>query len=216
MKPVNIAVLASGGGTNLQALIDNARMLGETSPYRVVCVICDRTNTGAEARALREGIPVERVLLSVLFSKDEPASLPRAQKLLARSDAVLALCRRFDADAIVLAGFLSILSGRVIEEYDGRIVNLHPSLLPEFGGEGMWGHRVHEAVIGAGKRESGCTVHYVNSVVDGGGIIVQKKIPVRENDTPDTLAARLAPLEHEAIVEAVTILCEKIRGAKRG
>jgi phosphoribosylglycinamide formyltransferase-1 len=213
MRPLNIVVLASGGGTNLQALIDEERRLGAISPYRILCVICDRTGTGAQERAARAGIAAELVLLSDILSGEERGAFSRRQKLRARSDAILALCKRRGAEAVVLAGFLSILAGKIIGEYDGRIINLHPALLPEFGGEGMWGRHVHQAVIAAGKTESGCTVHYVTSQVDAGEHLVQKKIPVNKDDTPETLAARLAPVEHAAIVEAVKLLAERLNRA---
>ena len=210
MSALNIAVLASGNGSNLQALIDEQNRLRQNSPYAVTLVICDRVFTKARERAERAGISVETVLLADILSPEECAAFSRAQKLAARSDAILALCKTRGVQAIVLAGFLSILSGDIVTEYAGRIINLHPALLPEFGGEGMWGHHVHQAVIDAGKTHSGCTVHYVDSSVDGGAHILQKKIPVLKDDTPETLAARLAPVEHEAIVEAVKVLASRL------
>jgi phosphoribosylglycinamide formyltransferase-1 len=133
------------------------------------------------------------------------------EKRNAVSDAVLSLCRSYGAEAVVLAGFLTILRGAVISEYSGRIINLHPALLPKFGGEGMWGHHVHEAVLAAGEKESGCTVHLVDSGCDTGTILIQKKVPVLPGDTVESLYARIAPQEHEAMKEAVVKLAHIIR-----
>ena len=123
---------------------------------------------------------------------------------------VLGLCKERDVDIIVLAGYLSVLGGAIIEAYSGRIINLHPALLPKFGGVGMWGHNVHEAVLAAGETESGCTVHLVDAGCDTGKILVQKKVPVLPNDTPDSLYARIAPEEHKAMVEGVCMLAQKL------
>ena len=130
----------------------------------------------------------------------------RDQKREAVSDAMLSLCREYKADAIVLAGYLSVLKGAIIDEYEDRIVNLHPALLPKFGGVGMWGDNVHQAVLASGEKESGCTVHLVDSGCDTGKILVQKKVPVMDGDTVESLYARIAPKEHEAIVEGVCLL----------
>ena len=134
----------------------------------------------------------------------------RDTKRIAVSNAVLELCKAYHIDAIVLAGYLSVLGGKIIESYKDRIVNLHPALLPKFGGVGMWGHNVHEAVIAAGEKESGCTVHLVDSGCDTGRILVQKKVPVMPDDTPDSLYARIAPEEHKAMVEGVCLLAENL------
>ena len=100
------------------------------------------------------------------------------------------------------------LSGKILEEYKDKIINLHPALLPKFGGVGMWGHHVHEAVLAAGEKESGCTIHLVSSECDGGKILIQKKVPVMSGDTPDSLYERIAPEEHKAIVEGLLLLCK--------
>ena len=110
----------------------------------------------------------------------------------------------------MLAGWLTVLCGPIIGEYGGKIINLHPALLPKFGGVGMWGRRVHEAVIAEGERESGCTVHFVDSGCDTGAILVQKKVNVMPDDTADTLYARIAPVEHDAIVEGACLLAERL------
>jgi len=194
-KPMRIAVLVSGGGTNLQALID------AQEKYEIVAVIADRECYATE-RARKGGIPA-------LFALP-PAGVPRTEARLAVSDRILEIAREYKADALVLAGFLTIISGSVITEYANRIVNLHPALLPKFGGKGMWGHHVHEAVLASGDRESGCTIHLVDSGCDTGPILLQKKVPVLPGDTAETLAARISGEEHEAIVEGTKLLAERL------
>ena len=129
------------------------------------------------------------------------------------SNGVLELCRQHQIEAIVLAGFLTVLGGDIIQEYKGRIINLHPALLPKFGGEGMWGHHVHEAVLAAGETESGCTIHLVDSGCDTGEILLQKKVPVLPGDTPESLYARIAPQEHVAMVEGVELLAQRLKAS---
>ena len=120
---------------------------------------------------------------------------------------MLQVCDEYKVDAIVEAGCLTVLVGEILNRYENKIINLHPALLPKFGGVGMWGHHVHEAVIAAGEKESGCTVHLVTSECDGGKILLQKKVPVLPDDTPDSLYAHIAPEEHKAIVEGLLLLC---------
>lgn len=206
---MNITVLVSGGGTNLQALIDYQNSHADC-PYRIKLVISNTKNAYALERAKNAGIPVEvRSPFSVL-GKEKAQSASRDEKRIAISDAILDLCREYEIDAIVLAGYLSVLGGKIIGEYSGKIINLHPALLPKFGGVGMWGHNVHEAVLAAGEKESGCTVHLVDSGCDTGKILVQKKVPVLPDDTPDSLYARIAPEEHQAMVEGVCLLAKML------
>ena len=206
---MNIAVLVSGGGTNLQALIDfeqQKHSAGETCPYHIALVVSNTKNAYALERAAHAGIPAEiRSPYSVLGAEKAKAA-SRDEKRLAVSDAILSLCEQNGIDAIVLAGYLSVLCGRILSVYSERIINLHPALLPKFGGIGMWGHNVHEAVLAAHESESGCTVHLVDAGCDTGKILVQKRVPVMPGDTPDTLYARIAPLEHEALLEGVCLL----------
>lgn len=206
---MRIAVLVSGGGTNLQALIDYEKS-NPDCPYKIALVVSNTKNAYALERAKNAGIPAEiRSPFSVLGA--EKARLAdRDTKRIAISDAILDLCREYQIDAVVLAGYLSVLGGKIIDAYSGRIINLHPALLPKFGGVGMWGHNVHEAVLAAGEKESGCTVHLVDSGCDTGKILVQKKVPVMPGDTPDTLYARIAPEEHKAMVEGVCVLARMI------
>ncbi|MBO6132298.1 MAG: phosphoribosylglycinamide formyltransferase [Treponema sp.] len=202
---MNIAVFVSGGGTNLQALIDYEKNTA-VCPYHIVLVASNTKKAYALERARLAGIPAfVRSPVSVLGA-DKAAVADRDQKREAVSDAMLSLCREHKADAIVLAGYLSVLKGAIIDEYKDRIVNLHPALLPKFGGVGMWGDNVHQAVLASGEKESGCTVHLVDSGCDTGKILVQKKVPVMEGDTVESLYARIAPKEHEAIVEGVCLL----------
>lgn len=144
------------------------------------------------------------------MGEEKAKQASKEEKRIAVSDAALKAAKDAGCDAIVLAGWLTVLSGRIIEEYSNRIVNLHPALLPKFGGVGMWGHNVHEAVLAAGETESGCTVHLVDSGCDTGKILVQKKVPVLKGDTPETLYARIAPEEHKAMVEGVCRLAEML------
>ncbi len=209
MEKKNIAVLVSGGGTNLQALIDYEKS-AEDCPYHVALVVSNTKSAYALERARLAGIQAEiRSPFSVMGS-DAAKAADRDTKRIAVSDAVLELCRENKIDAIVLAGYLSVLGGAIIDEYANRIVNLHPALLPKFGGVGMWGHNVHEAVLASGEKESGCTVHLVDAGCDTGRILVQKKVPVLPGDTPETLYARIAPEEHKAMVEGVCLLAKSL------
>ncbi|WP_428769116.1 phosphoribosylglycinamide formyltransferase [Treponema sp. HNW] len=208
-KACKTAVLVSGGGTNLQALIDYEKTQAPC-PYRIEAVFSDTKKAYAIERACKAGIRTEIVSPYAILGAQGAAQASKNEKRQAVSKRILALCKERGIELIVLAGFLTVLSGKLIDEYEGRIINLHPALLPDFGGEGMWGHHVHEAVLASGKKESGCTVHFVNSGCDTGKIILQKKIPVLPGDTPETLAARLAPEEHKAIVEAVCMAAKAL------
>ena len=208
MTKKKVAVLVSGGGTNLQALIDYQTAQGDACPYEIVCVISDTKKAFALERAAKAGIPGVICSPFAVMGAEVAKAASRDEKRLAVSDAVLAKCREFGAQTIVQAGWLTVLSGKILEEYKDKIINLHPALLPKFGGVGMWGHHVHEAVLAAGEKESGCTIHLVSSECDGGKILIQKKVPVMPGDTPDTLYARIAPEEHKAIVEGLLLLCK--------
>ena len=208
---LSIAVFVSGSGTNLQALIDYEKSHA-SCPYSVSLVVSDRKDAYALERAKKAGIATELVSAYAVLGKEKAEAASRDEKRLAVSNAALAACKKHKADAIVLAGWLTVLCGPIISEYGGKIINLHPALLPKFGGVGMWGRRVHEAVIAEGEKESGCTVHFLDSGCDTGAILVQKKVNVMPGDTPDTLYARIAPVEHEAIVEGACILAEKLSG----
>ena len=202
------AVLVSGGGTNLQALIDYQKINEASCPYEIVCVISDHKDAYALERAAKAGIPSKITSPYSVMGAENAKAASRDEKRLAVSNAVFECCREYKAQAIVQAGWLTVLCGDILKEYEGKIINLHPALLPKFGGVGMWGHHVHEAVLASGEKESGCTIHLVSSECDGGKILIQKKVPVLPGDTPDSLYERIAPKEHEAIIEGLLMLCE--------
>lgn len=201
-----IAVLVSGSGTNLQALIDYEKQ-NKNCPYKIMIVISDHKDAFALERANQAGIKTAITSPYSVMGADVAKKSTREEKRLAVSNKVLEICENFNIDIIVQAGWLTVLSGKIIENYADKIINLHPSLLPKFGGVGMWGHHVHEAVLESGEKESGCTIHLVNGECDGGKILIQKKVPVLPDDTPETLYARIAPEEHKAIVEGLLLLC---------
>lgn len=205
-----VAVLVSGGGTNLQTLIDYEAGHKVDCPYEIVVVISDHKDAFALERAQKAGIPTAVTSPFSVMGKETAQNATRDQKRLAVSDAMLEQCQKYDAQIIVEAGCLTVLSGDILKIYADRIINLHPALLPKFGGVGMWGHHVHEAVLAAGETESGCTVHLVNEICDGGEILLQKKVPVLSGDTPDSLYARIAPKEHEALLEGLLLLCGRL------
>lgn len=213
-KTMNVAVLASGGGTNLQALLDAEKRMNDAAPgscpYHICAVFLDRKNAYAFERAKGAGVPAVFVNPSAVLGEEAARAASRDEKRTAVSDRVLELAEAHAADALVLAGSLTVLCGAVLQRYSGRIINLHPALLPKYGGIGMWGHHVHEAVLAAGEAESGCTVHLVDTGCDTGEILLQKRVPVLPGDTPETLAARISVEEHKAIVEATELLARRL------
>jgi phosphoribosylglycinamide formyltransferase-1 len=180
-----IAVLVSGNGTNLQAVIDYTKRKDAGASVKIV--ISDRPGAYALERAAREGI--DHIIIN---RKTHKKTI---------SDKILEQVK--DCDLIVLAGFLSILSGDILKVFKNRIINVHPSLIPSFCGPNMYGRKVHEAALKKGVKVSGCTVHIVDEGTDTGPILVQKAIPVLEGDTPETLAERILPYEHQALCEAI-------------
>jgi phosphoribosylglycinamide formyltransferase-1 len=194
--------LVSGGGTNLQALLD-AEKTGALGSGKIAVVVSDRPGVYALQRAQKAGVPA-RV-------EQPDRALPAERRREELSGRLLRIAEEYNAGLIVLAGFLSILSGGIIRRYAGRIINLHPSLLPRFGGAGMYGERVHRAVLEAGDTESGCTVHLVDAGTDTGPILLQRRVPVLAGDTPASLAERIHREEHIAIMEAAALMAEKLR-----
>jgi phosphoribosylglycinamide formyltransferase-1 len=188
-SPARVAVLASGGGSNLQALIDRFHGRSDAAA-RVELVVGGREGIGALERAARAGI-VSTVL-------DVRALGPEA--LTARLVEVLETHR---IDLVVLAGWLQLVPSAVVARFHGRMLNVHPALLPAFGGHGMYGARVHRAVIDSGARVSGATVHLVDDRYDEGKIVAQWPVPVLPGDTPETLAARVLVVEHRILPIAV-------------
>ncbi len=177
-KTVNIAVLVSGGGTNLQAIID-AEQSGIITSGKVVLVISSNENAYALKRADKAGIPTVTVPRKKCGSSE------------VFEDRLIKELEKADIDLIVLAGFMCILSSRFTAKYERRIINVHPSLIPSFCGEGFYGLHVHEAVLEKGVKITGATVHFVNEVPDGGEIIEQKAVRVRKGDTPEKLQRRV-------------------------
>jgi len=189
--PTRIAVLASGRGSNLQAIIEHFDNLARERLAKVVLVASNRADSPALIRAATASIDIAN-----FDAADDGGQL-------------LELLRKFRVDLVVLAGYLKRIPPAVIREYAERILNIHPALLPAFGGEGMYGARVHEAVIASGAKESGVTVHLVDDEYDRGAIVAQWRIPVDRSDTPDTLAARVLAVEHVVyprVIEMVAIL----------
>lgn len=190
--PLQIAVLISGGGTtliNLHRCIEQGEL-----PARIVCVICSNASAKGIERARHIGLDVAVIRPKDYADRNEYA------------EAIWRTIRESGAQLVCMAGFLTLLP--IAEDYRGRVMNIHPALLPDFGGRGMYGHHVHEAVLAAGRRQSGCTVHFADDRYDHGPIILQRTCPVEPNDTPDTLAARVFEQECLAYPQAIRLFAE--------
>jgi len=185
-----LAIFASGSGSNAENIINH--LLG-VEVAKVVIVLSENKNALVFERARKFNVP------SHLFTIDE-----------LNNGGVLLILNRYKVDFIVLAGFLKLFPTSIIEKYTRKIVNIHPALLPKFGGKGMYGSRVHDAVIKSGEKESGITIHFVNQNYDDGNIIFQAKCKVLENDTPETLAQRIHTLEHKYYPEIIVKLIETL------
>lgn len=193
---LNIVVLVSGGGTNLQALID-AQSKGEIINGKIVKVISSRSDAYALKRAEKANIPGEVVERKNYGSAEE------------YDKAILAAIKSAKADLVVLAGFMSILGKSVISEYENKIINIHPSLIPSFCGKGFYGLRVHEQALKKGVKVTGATVHFVNEIADDGAIILQDSIKVNDDDTPQTLQRRVMEnVEWKLLPKAVSLFCQ--------
>lgn len=192
---LNIGVLVSGGGTNLQALID-AQTEGIIKSGKIVTVVSDRPGAYALERAEKAGIDNKLI--------DRKAYTDKA-------DFDSALCdymKKMNVDIVVLAGFLSILGERFLSEYSDKIINVHPSLIPSFCGDGFYGLKVHKAALDYGVKVTGATVHFVNEVTDGGRIILQKAVYIQPNDTPESLQKRvMEEAEWNILPRAVEMVC---------
>ena len=191
---VKIAVLVSGGGTNLQALID-AEKSGIIKSGEISLVVSNKPDAFALERAARANIP------TAVINKKECASAEEFE------DKLISLLDGEGIGIIVLAGFMCILSKRFTSHYENRIINVHPSLIPSFCGEGYYGLRVHEAALKYGVKVSGATVHFVNEIPDGGRIIMQRAVEVREGDTPEILQRRIM---EEAEWKILPLSCERV------
>ncbi|MCD8496663.1 MAG: phosphoribosylglycinamide formyltransferase [Alphaproteobacteria bacterium] len=191
---LDLAVFISGSGSNLQALIDACR--DPDFPARIAVVFSNKEDAYGLTRAKSAGISTETLSHKGFSSREEYDA------------AAVSIIKRYDPDLICLAGFMRILTPVFITPFAGRIINTHPSLLPRHGGEGMFGHHVHEAVLAAGDSESGPSIHFVTAEVDRGPVILQRRVPVLPDDTPDTLAARVLAEEHKAYPDAVRMIAE--------
>ena len=197
-KKIAVAVLVSGGGTNLQAILD-AEARGELPHAEVKVVVSSRADAYALKRAEAAGVK------TVVAERKKCASQEEFEDII--EDAVESV----GAKIIVLAGFMSILSERFTSRYPERIVNVHPSLIPKYCGKGFYGLKVHEAVLAAGEKVTGATVHYVNEIPDGGRIIFQQEVEVKEGDTPETLQRRvMEEAEWKLLPRAVELTAERI------
>lgn len=190
---VPAAVFASGSGTNLQSLLDHE---ASSSAYRVEMVVSDRPDAGALDRARRAGRAAE--------------VLPVEKGSGAVSDRMLELLESRGVEAVFLAGYLRLVPEPVVAAFRRRMLNIHPALLPAFGGKGMYGLRIHRAVLDAGCRVTGVTIHYVDEEYDSGTILAQWPVPVRPDDTPESLAARVLAVEHVLYPRAADHLCRAL------
>ncbi len=202
MRRIRIGVLASGGGTNLQAIIDACER-GEIDGD-VVVVISNVEGAYALERARKHGIPAFAFPHRGMTRDDHEKD-------------IIGCLDQHQVDLVILAGYLRMLTPLMFKKYGGRMMNTHPALLPSFGGKGMHGLHVHQAVIGYGCKVSGCTVHFVTEDVDGGQIILQKAVPVHEDDTPETLQERVLKEEHKLLPRAIQLFAQgklKIEGRR--
>ena len=186
---MNIAIFASGSGSNARKIMEYFQSSGVG---RVVVVVCNRKNAGVIGIAAEFGVPVQMIDRNLFYESEQ----------------LLDVLENYSTDFIALAGFLWLIPGYLIKAYPDRIVNIHPALLPKYGGHGMYGHHVHEAVKAAGEQESGPTIHYVNGHYDEGDIIFQTSCQLSPEDTPDEIARKVLALEHKyypRIIEEVLL-----------
>jgi phosphoribosylglycinamide formyltransferase-1 len=193
MKRIRIGVLASGGGTNLQSIIDSCER--EEIDGEVVVVISNVPEASALERARKHGI--------------DAFAFPHKNLTREQHEADIIEClEQHRVDLVCLAGYLRVLTPLLINKYAGRLMNTHPALLPSFGGVGMHGLNVHKAVLDYGCKVSGCTIHFVTLDVDGGPIILQKSVPVQENDSPEILQERILKEEHKLFLRAIELFAK--------
>jgi phosphoribosylglycinamide formyltransferase 1 len=197
LQKVRIAVLVSGGGTNLQTIIDSA-LTGDING-EIAVVISDRKNAYALERARKHGIK------AVYIDKNNCA------------ERLMQELKDMEIELVILAGYLSILGSEIVRAYEGRIINIHPSLIPAFCGKGFYGEKVHKAAVEYGVKVSGATVHFVDEGTDSGPIILQETVPVFVEDTAETLGLRVLEVEHRILTESVRLFCDgrlRIEGRK--
>lgn len=185
----NISVLVSGGGTNLQAIID-AIETGRLTNCRIAQIISSSPKAYAIERGRQHNIKTKIIskkeLDDEIFAKDLKTALDEEQ-----------------TDLVVLAGYLTVIPKGITEQYKGRIINIHPSLIPKYSGKGFYGHKVHEAVVAAGEKETGATVHFVDEGVDTGEIIIQKKVDIYPEEKAEDVAKKVLKIEHEILIKAI-------------
>jgi formyltetrahydrofolate-dependent phosphoribosylglycinamide formyltransferase len=192
MADIRLAVLLSGSGTTLQNFLD--RIADGRLRAQVALVVSSRADALGLQRAQRAGLPTAVVERKPCGSREE------------FSRRIFELCRQAQVDLVCLAGFLQLL--QIPDDFQSRVLNIHPALIPAFCGQGFYGRRVHEAVLEYGARVSGCTVHFADNVYDHGPIVLQRVVPVHDDDTPETLAARVFEQECEAYPEAIRLFAE--------
>ena len=194
MNKLKLAVFASHGGTNMQPIIEASK--SGNLAAEVVCIISNNSDSMALQRAINEGIP--GIHISQKLFENESDYINEILKTL----------KLYSVDLIILAGYMKMIPLEIIKAYRNRILNIHPALLPKFGGKGMFGMNVHNAVIAAGETESGPTVHIVDEIYDNGKILLQRKIPVMPDDTPESLAERVLAEEHKIYAETIQLIIE--------
>ena len=190
-----LAVLVSGGGSNLQSIIDETRNGILKNIAEVVIVISNNPSAYGLTRAKNANIKAVALDCKNMDRKDY-------------DDKMYSLIKESEADIICLAGYLKKIPEKIVKEYKSRILNIHPALLPKFGGKGMYGHFVHEAVVKAKEKKSGATVHFADENYDTGGIVIQKEVPVYETDSADDVAKRVLVVEHEIFPKAIKKVIE--------
>ena len=195
----NLAVLVSGGGSNLQSIIDETKNGILKDIARVVIVISNNPSAYGLERAKKENIKSVALDYKDMDKKNYDEQLYK-------------LIKESGADLICLAGYLKKVPDTIVKEYKSKILNIHPALLPKFGGKGMYGHFVHEAVVKAKEKKTGPTVHYVDENYDTGSIILQKEVPVYETDSPEDVAKRVLVQEHIIFPQAIKKVIEKLNG----
>jgi phosphoribosylglycinamide formyltransferase-1 len=198
---IRLAILASGGGSNMQAIVDAYKFGILKGLAEVVLVISNNTNAFVLERAKKENI--KSVCIERKSFKDDESFNKK----------VLVELQAANADLVCFAGYMRMIDKEILKVYNGRILNIHPALLPKFGGKGMYGHFVHEAVVKAGKKKSGATVHFANEEYDSGRIILQKEVEVSKSDTPEDVARKVLEAEHKIYPQAIKkVIEENLRG----
>ena len=198
---IRLVILASVGGSNMQAIVDAYKFGVLKGLAEVVLVISNNTNAFVLERAKKENI--KSVCIERKSFKDEESF----------NKEVLAELQAANADLVCLAGYMRMIDKEILNVYNGRILNIHPALLPKFGGKGMYGHFVHEAVVKAGEKKSGATVHFANEEYDSGKIILQKEVEVSKSDTPEEVARKVLEVEHKIYPQAIKkVIEENLRG----